>query len=717
MQTKFTKYFNYTLLIIFMGVLSAGVFLTSCEKDEEGDNGVTVLNSFGPTPVARGGELRFIGKNLDKVTAVVLPGDIVIDQFGTKTSELITITVPQNAIEGLITLKSPDGDITTKTLLGFSEPISIASFSPTQIRTDSILTITGDYLNLVHEIIFADGIAVGDTDFITHTRNEISLPVPAEAQTGLIAVSNGKTDPIVVKAVSLLTVKLPVITALSPNPVKAGTELVITGDYLDLVKKVTLGGGISVSDFNATKNELKFTVPADTKEGKVALQPASDVYVYSSDDLKMVVPTVSVFPTELKNGTDITVTGTNLDLVNTVTFNNNQSGTIKSKNTDGTQMIVTSPLTATDGIVKFTTKANITVNGPSLTFVKPTITSLSSLSVKTNDALTITGENLDLIASVKFAGGTSTVVKSPSATSFTVKVPYSSLSGKITLVAKNGVEIESADVLNVSLIVPTITTVPEYAYLGSIVSISGTGLDLASEIIFPGDITATIFSVKSATMVQVYVPMTVTRGIGKITFKTINGEITSTPNITFKKTDVEPVADASLVFFNFDGLNSWWTNVGGVNANDPALSLDGTNYFRVNSSGATGWKAIFARNGGNNFPGAKVGTDVANYSIKFEINIMTAISDAAGAVAIRLQGTEGDFFYNWAPWKSAPYKTEGWLTVTIPLSDFKDNYGYGTKQITDLSKINQEFGFIWNNSTTGPALNLCFDNVRLHKNN
>jgi len=55
MQTKYIKYFKQALLLTSMCLVLAGILLTSCKK-EEGDNGVTVLNSFGPMPVARGAE-------------------------------------------------------------------------------------------------------------------------------------------------------------------------------------------------------------------------------------------------------------------------------------------------------------------------------------------------------------------------------------------------------------------------------------------------------------------------------------------------------------------------------------------------------------------------------------------------------------------------------------------------------------------------------------
>jgi hypothetical protein len=236
------KFRNWALLFATLCVVSAGLLVTSCEGKEEEDTKV-VLQSFGPMPIARGAELKFIGLNLDKVTSVVLPNDITITTFTKKEPTLLTLTVPQEAMPGYVTLKTPDGDITTKTTIGFSEPISIASFTPATVKAGDVLTITGDYLNLVGEVILSDRVTVSEDDFTSHTRTEIKLVVPATAQTGKIAVSNGEEEPIIVYSAATLNVTLPAFTSVTPNPVKAGTNLTIAGTNLDLVLSVKLGGG------------------------------------------------------------------------------------------------------------------------------------------------------------------------------------------------------------------------------------------------------------------------------------------------------------------------------------------------------------------------------------------------------------------------------------------------------------------------------------------
>ncbi|MBE0668806.1 MAG: IPT/TIG domain-containing protein, partial [Bacteroidales bacterium] len=431
MQTRFIKYSKRALLFAMMCIVSAGLFLTSCEEDTPDTK--VVLKSFGPMPIARGAELKFIGYNLDRVTAVVLPEGLSITTFTTKTASLLTLTVPQEAVPGLVVLKTPDGDITTKTPIGFSEPISIASFAPATIKPGLELTITGDYLNLVGEVIFTDRVVVAKANFVSQSRTQIKVIVPAAAQTGKIAVSNAAEEPIIVYSATNLTVTLPVFTTILPNPVKAGTNLTITGTDLDLSETVTLGGPKDVTTFvSKTATEIVLVVPADTKDGKVTMTPASGVKIESAATLVMIVPTVSVTPTSVKNGADITVTGTNLDLIDRVVFGGDKQGTIKAGGT-ATQILVTVPDDAVSGVVTFITKATKEVSGPALTIIDPVFSSFTPTTSKPGVEITISGTNLDLVTNVKFVGGVEGVIGTRSETALNATIPVGAKDGKITL--------------------------------------------------------------------------------------------------------------------------------------------------------------------------------------------------------------------------------------------------------------------------------------------
>jgi len=665
------KFHNWALLIATLCVVSAGLLVTSCEGKEEEDTKV-VLYSFGPMPIARGAELKFIGANLDKVTAVVLPDNITITTFTKKEAGLLTVTVPQEAMPGLVTLKTPDGNITTKTAIGYSEPISIASFTPATVKAGDVLTITGDYLNLVGEVILSDRIVVSEDDFTSHTRTEIKLEVPATAQTGKIAVSNAAEEPIIVFSANTLTVTLPAFTSVTPNPVKAGTPLTIAGTNLDLVLTVKLGGGkvIDADDFtshNAT--QIVLTVPNDTKDGKVIMVPASGVEVSTTVDLVMVIPTLTVTPVTLKNGQDITVTGTNLDLISRVVFGGNKQGTIKAGGT-ATQILVTVPDDAVDGVVSFFTQADKEITGPNLTMIVPAFSSFSPTSARANTGITLSGTDLDLVTKVTFTGGIDGVIGARTATSLAVTVPVGAKTGKITLTTKNGTQVVSAIDLTVLANLPTFGSYTEFrGEPGKILTINGTNMLLVKELIFPGNVVATAYGVKTDTKIEVYVPMNVTRGYGTIGILTYEGEQGIFPQIFLGATD--PIVDPALMINDFevhDGHDLSWDNWGGAVelGSTPALAISG-NYMHGVLGALNGWTWIWGCNH-NQLP--KVSVTKADHYLKMDVNITRPFAPGTGSFTMKLAGTDIDIGHLGLQNGDGSWSTPGWITITFDLATY-----------------------------------------------
>jgi hypothetical protein len=689
-------------------MVSSITIFSSCNKDDDDEGSTAVeLLSFGPSPALRGGELKIIGRNLDRVTAVVLPEDITVDNFDSQTSTLITLTIPEATVEGRIVLKTLDGDIESLSMLTISEPIVLASFSPATVRPGDVLTIQGDYLNLIAAVIFTDDQVVEAADFISQSKEQLEVTVPEAAQTGPVTLSNGEEMPILVASEEDLAVKLPQVTSLSPNPVKAGTTLTITGTDLDLARQVIFADASPVTTFSSqSATTIELEVPDNAHDGAIKLQAASLLQTSSEEDLVMVVPTISgMGPLPVKNGTELTISGTDLDLTTSVSFGGGASGTILSIGEN--ELTVTVPMDATEGPVTVFTAADKSVSSADpVTLVMPTLTAITPTEAQFGDEITLQGTDLDLVTHVVFTGDVQADVNMATADMATVTVPVAAQTGPFTLFTTNGTGIVSS--FDLTILVSTnavITSIPGMAAPGDMISIVGENLDEINEVIFPDEVPATMFGTKTATLIEVFVPMATAIGPGNIKFVTFTGEEFFSPEINFQ--GVEPVADPGLVFFNFDDLGSWWGDTGGVE-NDPSLSLDGSNYFRVNAS-LSGWAGFFWRNGGNGFPGAAIGTDVANYVLKFDINVLEPLT--GGVIHWRLKGSEGDFWYRWLPWEATgSYSTNGWVTVTIPLTSFTDNYGWGSLTISDLNSITEDFGVAFNEGNS--MVNLCIDNVR-----
>lgn len=272
------------------------------------------------------------------------------------------------------------------------------------------------------------------------------------------------------------------------------------------------------------------------------------------------------------------------------------------------------------------------------------------------------------------------------------------------MIAINGAEVATASDFEVLSNLPDFTSFTEpRGEPGKILTLNGTKLDLIKELIFPDGIPATAYGMKTDTKIEVYVPETVKLGFGQIKMLTYEGEEGLLPEIYFGGTD--PVLNEELCFFNFNGTgkDSWWGNA--INSgplDDPDNSSDGTPFWNINDMSGTGWwDGLFFRNGGNNF--ATTGVDASTWAVRFDINVRETIHE--GILKIRF----GNYYYEFKPWDglAGGYKTTGWVTVTCPLTGFKD----GDTVLTDPSVGGAEFGMVW---TWGNSIkiNMGIDNVR-----
>jgi hypothetical protein len=283
-------------------------------------------------------------------------------------------------------------------------------------------------------------------------------------------------------------------------------------------------------------------------------------------------------------------------------------------------------------------------------------------------------------------------------------VPVGAKTGKITLVTKNGAKVLSPSDITILANLPVITSFTEpKGTPGQILTINGTGLLLIKELVFPGNIYATAYGIKTDTKVEVYVPMAVTRGNGFIKMITYEAEEGLLPQIYFGA--IDPVVNQTLCFFDFNGTgkDSWWGNaIGSGISNDLASSADGSGYWRINGTSGTGWwDGLFFRNGSNNF--VTTGVDVNTWAVRFDINVIEPIKD--GVLKIRF----ANYYYEFKPWVGLPdgYKTTGWITVTCPLTGFKD----GANVIPNAATGGGEFGMVWC-SGTAVKINMGIDNIR-----
>ncbi|WP_207495797.1 IPT/TIG domain-containing protein [Aridibaculum aurantiacum] len=359
------KYINLRLLSLLC-LLVVGV--AACKKNNDVGSDAVVLLSFGPTGAMHGDTLRFIGNNLNRVTEITFTGNgatVAQSSFIQQTPELVLVRVPQQAEKGFVTLKTPQGDIVSKTQLNLQVESTVSSLTP-QARPGENITINGNYLNWVTRVVFANDKVV-DT-FVSRTMTQLVVKVPEDAQTGPLTLFYSGTEPKQFITADTLRVTLPAFTTLTPNPVKHQTTLTINGTNLDLVRRIIFPGvSAHVTTFlSQSATQIQVRVPAATVKGKLQLVAASGVAVQSPVDLDVMLPAVtSLAPNPIDPGANLTITGTNLDLVTSVSFTGAPAAVTNFVSQSATQLVVTVPVGTLKGkLVLGVFNSTLTVETP-----------------------------------------------------------------------------------------------------------------------------------------------------------------------------------------------------------------------------------------------------------------------------------------------------------------------------------------------------------------
>lgn len=435
-------------------VLLSSLTFTACETNDVDTNqykGGISLNVFGPSPVLRGGELRFLGCGMDQVASVLIPGCDAITDIQLISAEEIRVIVPQTALSGYVTLMLRNGEsIVTKTQLTYSEPVSIESFSPESVRPGDVLTIKGEYLNLMHQVIFAENVIVSDeviaeeetteatSKFLKHTRNEIQVRVPEEAQSGKIILSDGAEIPNRLYSEVELQVVLPSVAEVADyNNIKPGAIMTVTGENFDLVKEVRMENGEKVEfEFSAENKTLQFTLPANAVSGFIYVVSASGVRIPVAS-IELAKPgNFSCATSDVAAGGQITIQGENLDLVSAVIFSGEVEGEIISQSPE--QLVVSVPALAQSGSVTFKMTNGEQVSALNLTINQPChIVSSLEDDFEAGKEMIVEVANGELLTEVKINGVT--VTHTLEGTQLKIKVPETAGANSILELISSGV--------------------------------------------------------------------------------------------------------------------------------------------------------------------------------------------------------------------------------------------------------------------------------------
>lgn len=526
----------FRLSILFAALVCSAAACSNEELDTAQYSGKQVrLVSYGPNPVMRGGALTFIGSNLDKIVEVDVPGVEPLTQIEVvssgKQSEIRVVLPAEGPEVGKITLKSSDGKVfTTETELKYTEPIVLDKFTTakTPAMPGDEVKLQGDYMNLVMSVTFEGG-AVAQVKNID--RHNASVIIPSTAITGKIVLSDEGEIANLIYSDNELQIGDPTVSSVKASAWKRGNEASISGAYLDMIKEVKLAGDVTVAaeDLTVSKDgkTLTFNIPAEAQSGDVnAVSYAGKTF--KAGTATMVVPTsLKAEPSPVKAGSNLVISGKDLDVVNTVEFPS--AGTLPVFELSNGKITATVPSTATEGNVKLK-MANGDEAEVAFTLVKPVVTKVSPTELMAGEAIVVEGTDLDLISSATLGGKAVEIADAnEDGTRLVLTTTASSVSGKIVLTQFNGETVApEADIKLTYDSYIVVNELPSAEHIGATVTLKGENF-MMIENIFIGEAKVVTYTARSDKEISFIMPYN-TIGTYDIVFKLLNGDTETCPS-------------------------------------------------------------------------------------------------------------------------------------------------------------------------------------------
>lgn len=258
----------------------------------------------------------------------------------------------------------------------------------------------------------------------------------------------------------------------------------------------------------------------------------------------------------------------------------------------------------------------------------------------------------------------------------------------------------------------------EYVPDGGTVVIEGDFFFEPIKVVFPGDLEAQVVSLEK-TKLQVTVPDGA--GAGPISVQTNFGKVNS--SFIFR--------DSRNILLDYDTkIHETWTApiADAGSSPDPAPCSDNYAFFKHASDGAWLWTneltmQYWAPRGRGNIPVAT--GDINDLVFKFEANVPVEWKDVRMEIFFGPYAEDhgrdvpGTAFARWRPWSTGPYKTDGWITVSIPLTEFKygkddpDDGTGGNNKIENLSSLTNVTMMLFGPADGPNPVYIAIDNVRI----
>lgn len=247
-----------------------------------------------------------------------------------------------------------------------SSKVELLSYGPAGSKLGDTISFIGKNLDKVLTIKFV-GDSVPKASFLSQTATLIKLIVPMNTTKGFVMLRTA-TEIIVTKTMFDLLVPVTVTTVTAS--VRPGDNITITGTNVGWITQVVFPKDLVVPDsmfVSKSLNQIVVKVPKTAKSGALTFNTGGTkpLSISSENDLIVVLPAVTAIdPIPVDRGGNLTITGTDLDLVKGIMFKG-VTDTIKAfVSQSATQIVVTVPVATTQGPLSLVAFSNVLVASP-----------------------------------------------------------------------------------------------------------------------------------------------------------------------------------------------------------------------------------------------------------------------------------------------------------------------------------------------------------------
>lgn len=459
------------------------------------------ITSLSPDDGLVGSTVTIVGTSFTNASAVRF-GAVAATPFNVLDDHTITTSVPAAAITAPVTITTPGGTTTSPAPFVVIKAPTISSFSPTVGPEGALITINGTNLASVTNVTF-DDIGAGPVTVVSAAAIRVMVP------TGATAGRLGVVNPFGPAASAVDFRVAPRIVSVTPSQAIPGATVTIAGTTFAGATAVKFGAVIQPTFTVLDSRTITTMVPMTAVTGKIAVTTPAATTASPADFIVIRPPAVSSFaPMTGPIGAAVTIAGTNLATVTSVSFNGVAASSVTPLSATSLRALV--PAGATTGTITVVDPAG-SVSSTGTFTVTPSIDGLQPARGTPGTSVLITGTAFTGATAVRFGSAAASVFSVDGPTRITATVPMNAVTGQVSVTTTPGGTGMSTPFFTV-VRAPTITSMsPPRGPVGTTVTLTGANLGTVTAVDF-NNVGVSGITVLSASSIRVLVPSGATTG-------------------------------------------------------------------------------------------------------------------------------------------------------------------------------------------------------------